>query len=130
MANNTLDYPIRRHSDKFGTHFTDGGEKEDMSKEDRKRQVLELLAETRVALPRTVLYRNLSYRGAKFSDSSLKNYLGELREDGLVERIDAKEFADGSVKVSEDDPGYWIVTKEGYSEIEADGNDDIDTSHL
>lgn len=130
MSAKTELYPITMESDKFGTHFTDGGENEDMSKEDRKRQVLELLAETRVALPRTVLYRNLSYRGAKFSDSSLKNYLSELRADDLVERVDAQEFANGRVEVSDDDPGYWIVTKGGYSGVEAEGNDDIDTSHL
>jgi len=123
-------YPITRESDNSGAHFTDGGEDCSMSKEDRKRQVLELLAETRAALPRTVLFRNLSYRGANFSDSSLKNYLAELRDEGLVERINAEAFADGRVKVSDDDPGYWIVTKEGHAEVEADGSDDIDTSHL
>ena len=130
MSAKTQSYPIAQDFDKFGTHFTDGGQNGNMSKEDRKRQVLELLAETRAALPRTVLYRNLSYQGANFSDSSLKNYLAELRDADLVERIDAEAFADGRVKVSDDDPGYWIVTKEGHEEAGAGGSDDIDTSHL
>jgi len=130
MDDNIENYPTKRDSDRFGTHITDGGDNGRVSKEDRKLQVLEFLAETRIAMPRTVLFRNLSYRGAKFSDSSLKNYLRELREDGLVERIDAEEFKNGRVRVSDSDPGYWIVTKEGYAKADTTNGDDIDTSHL
>lgn len=103
-----------------------------MGKEERKRRVLSFLVETRIAMPRVVLFRNLSYRGAAFSESSVKNYLNELRAEGLVERIDAEAFANGQVRISNDDPGYWIATSEGVDLIttEAEQENDIDTSHL
>jgi len=102
-------------------------------KEDRKRRVLAFLVDSRLALPRKALFRNLRYQGADFSDGSLKNYLAELREEGVVERIDAEAFAEGRVVVSDDDPGYWLATSEGKEVIESERStyqDDIDTSHL
>jgi DNA-binding transcriptional ArsR family regulator len=125
--------PVGKNSDKFGTPFTDGGENEDVAKEDRKRRVLRFLVDSGLAMPRKVLFRNLRYRGADFSDSSIKNYLRELREEGLVERIDANQFEEGRVVVSDDDPGYWVATSEGdelVKSIDAEQSDDIDTSHL
>ncbi len=84
-------------------------------------------------MTRKVLYRNLRYNGADFSESSLKNYLKELRDDGLVERVDAKEYARGTLVSTDDDPGYWLATADGAKEIEdyRDAHqDEIDSSHL
>lgn len=133
MATNDKRFPISRNDDRFGAgnyHATDGG---NVGKKERKHRVLAFLVDCRLALPRLALYRNLAYQGADFSDGSLKNYLKELREDGYVERIDAEAFASGRVVVSDEDPGYWIVTSKGQEYIEAirmDQRDDIDTSHL
>lgn len=121
--------PIPNDSDKSDNHFCNGNETEDVAKEDRKRRVLAFLVDTKLALPRSVLFRNLRHQGADFSDSSLKNYLGELREEGFIERIDADLYAEGQIKVSDDDPGYWIRTAEGmeYMESYREGRvDDID----
>jgi len=104
-----------------------------MTKEGRKQRVLAFLVDARLALPRKVLYRNMAYHGADFTDSAIKNYLRELREEGYIERIDANEFAEGNVVVSNEEPGYWIATTEGVDYIEsirADQRDEIDTSHL
>lgn len=133
MAAEGREYPISKVADKSGVPFCDGGEGWDVPKEARKNRVLSFMVDTRLALPRTVLHRNLRYRGADFSDSTLKNYLAELEEDGLVARIDAKEFAEGHVVLSDEDPGYWIPTNEGAKYIESireSKPNDIDTSHL
>lgn len=104
-----------------------------MSKEDRKDRVLTFLVTTRLALPRLALYRNLRFRGADFADSSLKNYLAELREEGYVERIDADAYAEGRVVASNQDPGYWVATSAGADRVadeEQARASDIDTGHL
>ncbi|WP_435069187.1 hypothetical protein [Haloplanus sp. C73] len=104
-----------------------------MGKQERKQRALAFLVDSRLALPRAPIFRNLSYQGADFSDSSLKNYLAELRDEGYVERIDAEKFAEGEVVVSDSDPGYWVATSEGREYIERireDQRKDIDISHL
>lgn len=109
---------------------SDGGS---VGKAERMNRVLSFLVDSRMALPFSALYRNLCYQGADFSESSLKNYLKELRENGHVERIDADEFELGNVVISEESPGYWLATAEGRDHIEElreDHRDDIDTSHL
>lgn len=133
MAKNGPTLPMSNNPERFGADLyaaPDGG---DVTKEDRKRRVLAFLVDSKLALPRKALFRNLRYQGADFSDGSLKNYLRELREDGLVERIDAKAFSEGQVTVSDDDPGYWVATSDGTELIESERSiyqDDIDTGHL
>jgi hypothetical protein len=107
-----------------------------MGKAERKQRVLAFLVDAQLALPRLALWRNLAYNGADFSDSALKNYLRELREEGVIERIDAQQFAARNVQPSNDDPGYWVATSEGAERIERlredqrSGIEGIDTGHL
>jgi len=128
------DYCVTDSSDIFGGIITGVCETSDViSKAEAKKEVLEFLSETRVALPRKPLYRNLAYRGWPKSDASLQNYLTELRDDGLIERVDADQFADGLLKISDEDPGYWVITKEGVDFLEGkntDSKSDIDDRHL
>ena len=63
----------------------DGG---GMGKEERKAQVLVLLDESDLALTPYVLFRNLKMRGATFERRTLGNYLGELIEEGRIEKLD------------------------------------------
>jgi hypothetical protein len=133
MSVSGRDYPISKVADKSSSHICSDSECPNVSKQARKNRVLAFLVDTRLALPRTVLFRNLQYRGAEFSDGSLKNYLRELDDEGLVARIDAEKFAEGKVVLSDDDPGYWIPTNDGVDYIEsirAEEPDEIDTSHL
>ena len=124
---------IPKNTETFGADLSvapDGG---GVGKAERKQRVLAFLVDSRLALPRVALFRNLRYHGADFSDSSLHNYLRELREEGYVERIDAEAFAEGRVAVSDDDPGYWIATSDGFDYIErirTDQRSEIDTGHL
>ncbi|WP_254831605.1 hypothetical protein [Haloglomus salinum] len=133
MLESGCKYPVDKRFDKSATPICDGGDDEYVAKEDRKRRVLAFLVDTGMAMTRKVLYRNLRYNGADFSESSLKNYLKELRDDGLVERVDAKEYARGTLVSTDDDPGYWLATADGAKEIEdyRDAHqDEIDSSHL
>jgi len=133
MVVNAQNYPVCNSNDKFGGHFRVANDGGSMGKQERKQRVLAFLVDSRLALPRTPLYRNLAYNGADFSESSLQNYLRELRDEGYVERIDAEKFAKGTVVVSDDDPGYWIATSDGSDYIKTirkDQRDEINTDHL
>lgn len=59
-----------------------------MGKEDRKQQVLKLLADSGLALTPYVIFRNLRMRGATFERRTLSNYLNELVDEGRVEKLD------------------------------------------
>jgi hypothetical protein len=85
-----------------------------MGKEDRKEMVLQFLAETRLALPPAVLYRNLRLRqNATFSAKSLDNYLEELHTEGYVIRVDPEALEKREVVTIDDGRGYWLVTEAG-----------------
>jgi len=72
----------------------------DMGKEERKRQVLKLLVESGLDLPPAVIFHNCKKRGSTFERRSVDNYLGELVDEGYVERID-------------DSKGYYRATPDG-----------------
>jgi len=133
MAINDLSYPICNNSDRFDTDLSVGATSNNTGKAERKQRVLAFLVDAQLALPRLALWRNLAYNGADFTDSALKNYLRELREEGVIERIDAEQFAERTVQPSDDDPGYWVATSEGAERIERlreDQRSGIDTGHL
>jgi len=92
-----------------------GGEWAGMGKADRKEMVLQFLAETRLALPPAVLYRNLRLRqNATFSEKSLGNYLSELETEGLVKRVDPDALERREiVTVGADARGYYLITDAG-----------------
>jgi len=90
-----------------------------MGKEDRKRRVLSLLAETRLALPPAVIFRNVKFRGADFERRSVNNYLSELQEEGMVMKIEPDAMEDGRVKeIPTAEEGYFIATDAGIESIE------------
>jgi len=117
MAQNPSNWPVFNNSDNSGTPIADGGDDGDVGKEDRKRRVLAFLVDSGAAFGQVALYRNLRYNGASFSESTLKNYLAELRSEGLIERIDAERFEEGALEPSEEEPGYWVATSEGAERI-------------
>jgi len=60
-----------------------------MGRDARVELVLDYLVETGVSLPVACLHRNLVLnRHATFSSTSLRSYLKELHEEGLVRKID------------------------------------------
>lgn len=133
MTDTIAPCPISKKTDTFGGDLVPATDGDTVGKEDRKFRVLAFLVDSRLALPRLALYRNLTHHGADFSDSSLKNYLRELREEGYVTRIDAEAFGKGKVITSDEDPGYWLATVEGadhVDEMREDQRSEIDTSHL
>ncbi|MBX0297000.1 hypothetical protein [Haloarcula nitratireducens] len=134
MAKTRNNCPVSKKYDRFSNVIAQGYEKQSVaSKEERKQRVLEFMEETRLALPKRALYRNLAYRGVDFGEGSLKNYLGELREEGLIERIDAENYENGNLVISDEDPGYWVITGEGVKVAQGNttsGKSDIDGSHL
>ena len=86
-----------------------------MGKSDRKGLVLQFLAETRLALPPVVLYRNLRLReNATFSEKSLGNYLAELEAEGLVKRVDPAALENREIKALDgENRGYYLITEAG-----------------
>lgn len=79
-----------------------------MSKERRIETILQFLHDRKVALPPKVLYDNLVlYGDITFSYRTVKRLLGEMREDGRVEYLDMGN-------------GYYKVSDDGQSYLEAD----------
>jgi repressor of nif and glnA expression len=81
-----------------------------MTKEDRKRQVLDLLVDTEMALPPAVLFRNLKLRGATFEYRSVKTYLRELTEAGYVRKVSPDALQKGRLEDADEGEGYYIAT--------------------
>lgn len=89
-------------------------QRRDMGKEDRKEQVLRILAESGFALPPVVIFRNAKLRGAAFERRSVNNYLDELLEEGKVVRVDSKSLDRGDVvEVERSTSGYFMATEKG-----------------
>jgi len=130
MNENDRFRPIQNSSDTFGILTNPRPNSGNVPKEDRKRVVVEFLVQYPLALSRTVLYRNLRYKGATFGSTSLQNYLNELRDEGRVARIDAEEFAEGRLVKSDGEPAYWIATRDGAEWVVDSGIDNVDISEI
>lgn len=76
-----------------------------MGKEERKRAILRLLADSELALPPKVTYTNLRLGGATFSNRTVLRLLQEMANDGLVEKV-------------EDTNGYYRITDAGRDYLE------------
>jgi|GEM_PF-6499018 len=91
-----------------------------MTKEDRRKLVLEFMSEYPLAFSPLLLYRNLRlHRRATFTIDSLRNYLEEFAEEGLVTRVEKEPLDEG--KVVEADPGsraYYLITDDGVEYLE------------
>ena len=92
--------------------MTGPGEYSSMAKEDRMRQVLNLLTETGMALPPAVVFRNLKLRGATFESRSVNTYLKELTEGGYVRKVAPEALDQGELVDVDDlrDEGYYVAT--------------------
>jgi Fe2+ or Zn2+ uptake regulation protein len=62
-----------------------------MGKQDRKQQILELAVESNIAFSQYIMYQNLQLRGATFSYRTVKRLMSELRDEGLLEKIEFEE---------------------------------------
>jgi hypothetical protein len=88
-----------------------------MAKQERRLVLLNFLADTKLAMPIGVIYRNLRYHvGITFSRPSIRNYLNECLEEGLVRRVkpeplEARKLVD--LDRGDERGGYWIITKTG-----------------
>jgi len=84
-----------------------------MGREARVDVVLDYLVDTGVAFPVTVLHRNLVLnRHATFSATSLRSYLKQLHEEGLVRKIDSIAIDEREVReVRYEEPGYFQATQ-------------------
>jgi repressor of nif and glnA expression len=94
----------------------DGG---NMGKEQRMAKVLELLQESDLALPPGVIFRNLKYRGVTFERRTLDNYLEELVDDGMVQKVEPDGLTDGELnEIPKDESGYYVITEAGLARLE------------
>jgi len=75
--------------------------KDSMSKEDRREVILQFLADTGLAFPPAPLYYNMKEEMfVTFSKRTMSRLLSEMREEGLVEKVERGD-------------GYWRITEEG-----------------
>jgi len=66
-------------------------------------------------MPPLVIYRNLRlHRGMRVRDETIRNYLSELADEGLVLRVEKAELDDGDlVEADPDDRAYYIISEKG-----------------
>ncbi|MFC6975659.1 hypothetical protein ACFQL1_14950 [Halomicroarcula sp. GCM10025709] len=107
-------------SEIFGVNMplrSDGG---DMTKEDRRRQLLEFMKEHPLALPPLLIYRNLKlHMDVTFTVDSVRNYLDEFAEEGLVKMVEKEPLDDGDlVEAEAGTRPYYIITEEGRAYLE------------
>ena len=95
-----------------------------MPAEERRKRVLRFIVESELALPRKVIYRNMKYEGATFSESSLKNYLNTLQENEYISRVDAQKLEDRELEPSDRQAGYYVPTRRGTDVIQQETEDD------
>jgi len=102
-----------------GENITSGQEHQGMVKSERKQLLLEFMSEYPLAMSPVMLYRNLRiHRDLRVGKETVKNYLQEMAEEGLVLRID-KQALDGA-KIKEADPddrAYYIISDAGRDAI-------------
>jgi DeoR/GlpR family transcriptional regulator of sugar metabolism len=88
-----------------------------MSKAARKDVLLEFLAEHDLALPPLAIHRNLIlHERLIVSESTVQNYLDELQEEGLVERVNPHALGEREIEPATEDTGgraYYLVTDKG-----------------
>jgi predicted transcriptional regulator len=106
-----------------GDDMTDSHDNDDMVKSERMDLLLEFMAEHPLAMPPIVIYRNLRiHRNLRVRKETVKNYLQELAEDGLVRRVDKGSLDDGKVvDADEDGRAYYIITEKGRRELNDEG---------
>lgn len=103
------------YSDRSGGSILTDGDGRDMGKDDRLAQVLDLLAESEFALGPSAIYRNLQLVDDRvtFQERSMKNYMPELADMGLVMPVDPKALSDGRVEQGEIGNCYYMITDKG-----------------
>ncbi len=98
-----------------------GLETSDMTKEDRRRVLLEFMSEYDLALPPKAIYRNIRLKwNATFSYSSIHNYLEEFEEEGLALRVEPEPLAAREIVEVEDNDAraYYMITDAGREYVE------------
>jgi predicted transcriptional regulator len=105
----------RINSHPIGENIVSAPDESDMVKSERKELVLRFMEKNSLALPPILVYRNLRlHRSLRVGKETVKNYLTELKEEGLVLRIDKQALDDGEIKEAEpDDRAYYIINDKG-----------------
>lgn len=91
-----------------------------MGKKDRKQLVLEFMAEHPIPMPPLVWYRSLrAKRRVTFGIDSLRTYLDEFVDDGLVVQINKEALDDGKLEIIEDSQyrAYYMITDKGIDSV-------------
>jgi len=99
-----------------------GMDGDNMPKPEAKDTVLEFMAEYDTPMPVAVLFRGLRLRyNWTYTDETLLNYLGELVEEGRVQRVDPHALEQRRVEPADSDTrAYYLLTDATRHEISTD----------
>jgi predicted transcriptional regulator len=104
------------------TGFTDAAEPKRVPPSERRRQVLEFIAEHDIPLPPLAIFAGMrrQYR-ATFSYRTTQNILSDLVDAGDVFRVDTSELRNGVISGVDDDGArrtYYFITDAGRDRVE------------
>jgi hypothetical protein len=93
-----------------------------MPKPEAKETVLEFMAEYDTPMPVAVLFRGLRLRyNWTYTDETLLNYLGELVDEGRVQRVDPNALEQRSIEQADSDTrAYYLLTDDTRAQISTD----------
>jgi hypothetical protein len=114
-----------KENEKNDTGFTAPPKRTSVPPSERRRQVLEFLAEHDMPLPPLAIFAGMrrQYR-ATFSYRTTQNILSDLVESGDVFRVDTTQLRDGEIRAVGDDDSarrtYYFVTDAGRERAESE----------
>lgn len=108
-----------RNSEQSEVRIGEASENRDMGKEERRRVLLDFMADHQLALPPRAIHRNLRFReAATFGYSSVLNYLDHYVDEDLILRIEPEPLEDRKVLATDDEDirAYYVITEAGIDE--------------
>jgi len=113
-----------KHNDRNDTRFNAPMEEGRVPPRERRRRVLEFLAEHDMPLPPLAIFAGMrrQYR-ATFSYRTTQNILSDLVESGDVFRVDTGTLREGEIREIDDDSArrtYYFVTEAGRERAESE----------
>jgi len=117
-----LEHTNKGENTPFGVNKEPSSDGGSMPPEERRKAVLEFMADHGIALPPKAIFRGMKIEmGIHFSYRTVQTILSELEEKGFVARVNKGALDDGDIEpIPADEAGrraYYMITMDGRREV-------------